>query len=161
MNNSIANQILTVKKIRESILKIVDSLTEDQFNFIPEGFNNNIIWNIAHLIAAQQGICYLRANQAPVVSIDFIQQYKPGTKPENRIEKEEIDTILKIFISTIDQLEKDMEVNKLQEYTAWTSRYGVSLNSIEEAIHFLPFHEGSHFGYILALKRIQGIPTNL
>ncbi|EDM34259.1 hypothetical protein PBAL39_17529 [Pedobacter sp. BAL39] len=161
MTDTISNQILTVKKIRQTILKLVEGLTEEQLNFIPEGFNNNIIWNVGHLIAAQQGICYLRAGQPPLVSMEFIENYKPGSKPSGPISKEKIDYIFAHFISTIEQLELDVTAKKFDNYSAWTSRYGVALNSMDEAIYFLPFHEGSHFGYLLALKRIQGIPSTL
>jgi len=34
-----------------------------------------------------------------------------------------------------------------------TTRYGVTLSNIEEAIRFVPFHDGLHTGCIMALKR--------
>jgi len=30
----------------------------EQLNKIPEGFNNNLIWNIAHCVVTQQLLCY-------------------------------------------------------------------------------------------------------
>ena len=60
-------QIEIIKKTRVSLLELVKDLSTEQLNKIPDGFNNNIIWNLAHMIAAQQGVCYVRAGLAPVV----------------------------------------------------------------------------------------------
>ena len=40
------------------MLGSISSLSPRQLNEIPPGFNNNIIWNLAYLIACQQGVCY-------------------------------------------------------------------------------------------------------
>jgi len=36
-------------KTRAIVLHYIDGLTLEQLHVIPEGFNNNIAWNIAHL----------------------------------------------------------------------------------------------------------------
>jgi hypothetical protein len=54
------NKIDKIKKIRGFLLEQIADLTNEQLNTIPNGFHNNIIWNLIHSICAQQGICYLR-----------------------------------------------------------------------------------------------------
>ena len=39
------------------------------------------------------------------------------------------------------------------KFKPWDKRYGMKLNSIDDAINFIPFHEG-HIGYIMALKKL-------
>jgi hypothetical protein len=51
------HQIENIKTLRTTLLTLVENLTINQLNEVPEGFNNNIIWNLAHLTAAQQGVC--------------------------------------------------------------------------------------------------------
>ncbi len=48
------NKIEKIKKTRRFLLNLVSELSTDQLNEIPPDFNNNIIWNMGHLIAAQQ-----------------------------------------------------------------------------------------------------------
>ena len=60
---------------RKLILDTISNLTIDQVNKIPEGFNNNIIWNLGHMIASQQGLCYKRTGTALRVSDDFFKTY--------------------------------------------------------------------------------------
>jgi hypothetical protein len=149
-------QIETVKTLREFLLTNVKDLTTEQLNKIPEGFGNNIIWNLAHLTAAQQSICYIRAGLAAPLGEDFVNTYKPGTKPEKFVDTAEIAYIKQLLFSTLDQLETDYNNNIFTGYTAVTTRYGVALNNIDDGINFLPFHEGYHMGVIMGLKRLVG-----
>ncbi len=41
-----------IKKARYYLLDGIKDLSADQLNQIPEGFNNNILWNLAHMVAA-------------------------------------------------------------------------------------------------------------
>jgi len=142
-----------IKQPRKFILNQVEGLTTEQLNHIPTGFNNNLIWNLAHLISGQQGICYTRAGLPHVVEDKYYTPFRPDTKPERFIDTEEITHIKELFLSSIDRLEADMQANIFTNYPAWLSRYGTTINSFNEAMEFLPFHEGLHCGYIMALKR--------
>jgi hypothetical protein len=143
----------TTKTLRASAIKLVEGLCIEQLNKVPTGFNNNIIWNLGHMVAAQQGICYKRSGVETRIEESFFERYKPGTKPEEHVNEAEIEEIKMLLVSTIDQLESDYNKDIFKEYPAFTTRYGVELASIEDAIDFLPFHEGFHMGYIIALKR--------
>ncbi|MNR10508.1 DinB superfamily protein [compost metagenome] len=147
-------QIITLRKLRSAILKSVEQLNTEQLNRIPEGFNNNIIWNVAHLIASQQNLCYLKSGQEALVPDSFIQSYKPGSKPERPVSAEEIEHIKALLISTTAQLETDLNTPKFDQYSAWVNSYGLELNNIKDIINYLPLHESMHLGYIMALKRV-------
>ena len=147
-------QVESLKATRKFLLNLISDLTVDELNKIPSGFNNNIIWNLAHLIASQQGVCYKRAGLDMVVEESFFEAYKPNTKPECFVESQEIEVIKGMFISTIDMFESDLRKGIFEIYPSWTTRYGVELKNIGDTLTFLPFHEGLHYGYIMALKRV-------
>lgn len=147
-------QIETIRKTRTALLNLIQDLTVEELNEIPAGFNNNIIWNVAHLIAAQQGVCYFRAGLPLKIENAFFLAYKPESKPEQFVDAGEVEKIKEILFSTLDQLETDYQDHIFTNYTPWTTRYGVDIKNIAEAISFLPFHEGIHLGYIMALKRV-------
>jgi hypothetical protein len=148
------NQIENIRKIRTSLLGSLNGLSTEQFNKILDGFGNNIIWNLAHLVAAQQSICYKRAGLEAPLGDDFINTYKPGTKPEKFVDNAGIEEIKQLLFSTLDQLEADYNDSIFKEYTAVTTRYGVELNNIDDGISFLPFHEGYHMGAVMGLKKL-------
>ena len=147
-------QIEIIKMPRLGILEQVKDLSIEQLNKIPTGFNNNIIWNLGHVIAAQQGVCYRRAGVETVVSADFMNTYGGGSKPESFLGEDQLQLIGELYTSTLDQFVIDYNNNLFANYTAWTTRYGVNLNSIDDVIQFLPFHEGLHIGGIMAMKRV-------
>lgn len=143
-----------LKNPRKLILEILKDYTIEQLNKIPEGFNNNIIWNLGHMIASQQGLCYKRAGLEAVVSEDFFNTYKSGSKPERSISQEEYDELKELFFTTLDKLEDDYKAGIFGNYTPVMTRYNVEISSVDEAIGFLPFHDGLHIGYIMSLKKL-------
>jgi hypothetical protein len=143
--------------IREPRIKIIEALSDltiEQLNKVPAGFNNNIIWNLGHMVATQQGICYKRAGLDTVVDEAFFEAYKPGTKPEVFLGKDEFEKISKLMLTTLSQLEADVQTDMFVNYTSFVTRYGAQLSSINDALGFLPFHEGLHIGAIVALKKL-------
>ncbi|GAO43145.1 DinB family protein [Flavihumibacter petaseus] len=153
------NSINKIRQVRLFILRQLDGLSNEQLNRIPEGFNNNIIWNIAHLICAGQGLSYLRSGLPATVDQKYIVPFRTGTKPEGIIADAETDTIKELFINSIDDMERDYNNSIFQQQTYTPSEgiqkgYGITLSNIDDALDFLLYHEGLHSGQILALKRL-------
>ena len=140
-------------KLRQNILAVVDGLTLDELNEVPKGFNNNIIWNLAHMVAAQQGVCYRRAGLPMLLEEKFLSEFMPGTKPEKFYDQDFVDQTKQNLLKTIDQFDEDLKNQAFGNYEIWTTRYGVEIKNIEDMLQFLFFHEGLHSGYIMALKR--------
>ena len=147
-------EIEQLKRTRLFLLDLIKGLTPEQLNKIPEGFNNNVIWNLGHLFTVQQKICYLRAGLDPIIDAQSFSDYKPQTKPDKKIEEEEINRIKNAFISIIDTLQTDYDKNIFLNYQPFLVPYGFEVTNIDEAINFMLFHEGLHIGYIMALKRV-------
>ena len=82
-------QIAVIQLTQNNLVKILDSVTEEQFNKIPVGYSNNLIWNFAHILAAFQVLCYSRAGLPLRLEESFINKYKIGTKPESTVSMEE------------------------------------------------------------------------
>jgi hypothetical protein len=111
-----------IKMPRLLLLEAIEGLTLDQLNKIPAGFNNNIMWNLGHMVAAQQGICYKRAGVTPIIDDEFWNTFMPGSKPERLFDEPDFNKIKAFFISTIDQLEIDLDTNLFSSYTPVTTR---------------------------------------
>lgn len=147
-------QIERIKKIRAFLIDSISDLSADQLNEIPAGFNNNIVWNLGHLVAVQQGVCYVRAGVKPMVDEKYVNLYTRGTKPEQPVTGGEAEIIKKLLISSLDLFDADYQNNMFANYPLWTTRYGVELSNIDDALQFLLFHEGLHSGFVTALKNL-------
>jgi hypothetical protein len=150
MNKHIEN----ISKARTWLLEQIKDLSTDQLNQVPPGFNNNIIWNLGHMVVAQQGLCYARAGLKPVLEENFMGAYKPGTKPSGLVSETAINEIRLLLQSTLHQLDLDVQENIFSGYTAFTTRYGAAINNIDDAIQFVMYHEGLHSGIVLSLLKI-------
>jgi hypothetical protein len=87
-------QFNILRKGRALVLKFIDGLTLEQLHTIPEGFSNNIAWNIAHLVVTQQLLIYRMSGKDCLVSDELIDAYKKGTKPITQFTQEEFDEVL-------------------------------------------------------------------
>lgn len=147
-------QFNILRKARELALKRIEGLTLEQLHTIPEGFNNNIAWNIAHIVVTQQLLNYRMSGNDCLISDELIDAYRKGTKPDVAFTQEEFDEVLELLIGLPNTLEEDYNAGIFTEYEKYTTSTGFVLDSIETAISFNNFHEGMHFGVIMSLTKL-------
>ncbi|HIC32231.1 MAG: DinB family protein [Flavobacteriaceae bacterium] len=143
----------TTLKSRKFLKDLLENLTLEQLNKVPEGFNNNIIWNVAHTIVTQQLLVYKLSAMPMIVSDELVEMYRKGTKVERDVTQAEVDLIKGLLFSTIEKTKEDYENRIFQTYHEYTVTTKNTLTNVDEAIAFNNFHEGIHLGYVLALKR--------
>ncbi len=147
-------QIEILKKSRLLILKVIENLSIEQLNKIPEGFNNNIAWNIAHLMVTQQLLCYKLSGLNCLISNEMIGKFQKGTSPNQFISMEEFSTIKELFLQLPNTFEEDFLQGIFKNYTNYTTSVDVTLSSLSDAVIFNLLHEGIHLGIILQLKKL-------
>jgi hypothetical protein len=143
-----------IRQVNNTFVKLLDSLSVEQVNKIPDGFNNSIIWNFAHLLAVQQAVFYRLSDLQPTIDPVFIATYKSGTKPEKYIDENEIKNIKEMFADAINAFEEDYKNGMFKEYKTYPTSMGVVLTNIDDAIQFSTVHDGLHLGYARALRRL-------
>lgn len=143
-----------LKNIRNIFDKIIENNTLEDLNKIPKGFNNNIIWNIGHIIVSEQLLAYKLSGLESTLSDDMINKYRKDSKPENNLTQDAVNEIKGLLFSTIEKTESDYDAGVFKTYNAYTvSTTGNTLNNIDEALQFIAIHEGLHYGYVLALLK--------
>lgn len=148
------NSVFEVQKtIREILLKILDNHSLEQLNKIPTGYSNNLIWNIAHCVSTQQLLVYKLSGLPMMVSEDFINKYRKGTKPEGDVSQEEVNEIRTLLSTTLEQVQKDFDNGIFQNYTEYTTSMGYTLKNINGALEFNNYHEGIHTGIIMSIRK--------
>lgn len=147
-------QFEILRKGRVLMLKSIEALSIEQLNKIPVGFNNNIAWNIAHLVVTQQVLCYKFSGLNCLISDELIDNFKKGSVPSYTLSDEELSTIKELFLQLPEKLEENYKAGIFKNYNEYTTSVDIALNSIENAIEFNNFHEGIHLGIILQLKKL-------
>tara|TARA_B100000795_G_scaffold124002_1_gene92482 strand:- start:7599 stop:8090 length:492 start_codon:yes stop_codon:yes gene_type:complete len=146
-------QFDVLRKSRELILKELEGLTLDQIHKIPEGFKNNIAWNVGHVVATQQVLHYKMSGLNCLCPDDLITNCKKGTTPTKTFTEEEFDEVKELLMGLPDTLEEDFEAGIFENFDEYLTSTGLVLDSLETAITFNNFHEGIHYGIIRAIKK--------
>ncbi|MFY0687244.1 MAG: DinB family protein [Cyclobacteriaceae bacterium] len=148
------SQIELLRTTRHNIISVMDACSTEQLFSIPGPFNNHILWNAMHLIATQQLLVYKNSNTAFAIDSSIVEQFKKGTAPDSTNDSSLIDSTKKQLISTLDQMLNDYNNGIFGAYNAITTSYGVTINTVEEAITFLNLHESMHLGQIKMLSKL-------
>ncbi len=132
--------------------------TPKEFLFtIPDGFRNNIWWNIAHVLATQQILVYRWSGLASRIDEDWIDSYKKGTMPAQEAGTENVDWLADVLITSIDEIREDYHRGLFLDYQEYTTSTKTTLSTVEDAIAFNIFHEGYHLGAVVSLQKVLGI----
>ena len=145
--------ISTIIESRKLFRQLIEGLTIEEINKVPEGFNNNIIWNFGHVIVSQQILCYKLAALPLKIDPSYLLKYSKGTMPETFFDEAELEFLKTQSVLLIEHLIEDMNANLFNNYTPYTTSFNVSLTSVDDAVKFLTMHEGLHLGYAMAIKR--------
>lgn len=141
------------RQVRKNLLEILQTLKRDDLLTIPDGFNNNIYWNIAHTVATQQLLCYYLSGNAFRIDTYWIETYKKGTLPNLDVAPSEIEDLAFLLTETSKILMKDFDADFFIDYTPYSTSFGLDLKNIQDAIIFNNMHESLHLGYAMAQKR--------
>ncbi len=141
------------KTSRNLYLEYFDKYTIDQLNVIPKGFNNNLIWNIGHIIVAQQGLIYKGSGLNGYISDELFKLYKPGTIPTGQTTETEIEELKTFLISLIEKTETDFYNGEFITYNERMTGTGFHLGSLIDAFQFNNYHEGLHLGHMMGIRK--------
>ncbi len=146
-------QFEILKTTRVNIVKLLEGLTLAQVNTIPEGFRNNILWNAGHNVVVQGMLCYGLSGNALPFSDVMRDKYKKGTVP-SAFSQADLDAVLELLVTLPIKMEEDYNSGVFNEYKPYETSYGITLSTIEEAISFNNLHDGLHFGYMMAIRKL-------
>ena len=139
---------------RTNFTKLVSGMSIEQLNTIPHPFRNNIIWNLGHIIASQQILCYHLSKLPFTLDVELINQYKKGTVPPDYVDEDTVQFLIKAATETIERMQSDYESGIFTQFEPYTTAFGAHLLSIEDGIKFMSIHDGIHLGYALALRKL-------
>ena len=125
----------------------------EQLNTIPEGFSNNLIWNIGHIVVVQQMLVYKLSGLPMMVSDEMVEKYKRGTKPVQDATQADVDEIQSLLFETIDQTQADFDSKIFMNFQEFTTMTGFTIKSAEDAISFNVYHEAVHTGVMMSIRK--------
>ena len=146
------------RQIRTSIVAAVEGLSARQLHAMPTGFDNNVAWNLGHILVVQQRLLYGTSGLPLSVSEEMIPLYLPNTSPADWETEPDAEALVPMLMAQQEQLEADYEngLFSTRQFKEFRTRSGLTLNDIDSALVFNTYHEAQHFGFIQALINLVG-----
>jgi hypothetical protein len=138
---------------RQHMLTFFDNYTLEQLNKIPEGFSNNLIWNLGHVIVAQQSLYYKISGLETSLSPEFTEAYKPGSRPTGQTTQDEVDEIKALMMELLHKTKEDYKNGLFKIFNPRKTLTGFQLDTLEDAIEFNNYHEAMHYGMMLNIRK--------
>ena len=138
---------------RKIVSQFLDYYSLEQLNKIPEGYKNNLIWNIAHIVVTQQLLVYKFSGLPMMVSDELVQKYMKGTKPELDATQADVDNIKSLLLETVDKTEIDFNNDVFKNYQEYPTSTGFIIKTVEDGMAFNYFHEGLHIGIMMGIRK--------
>ena len=143
----------TLGAARGYFLQTIKDLNEEQLLEVPEGFNNNVLWNVGHIVHTHCGLTYGPCGADSPIPDSFVDLFKGGSSPSDWSETPSIDEVMGLFKSQGEQFQKDYAAGKFENYNKVELFDGYALENIDEALGFNIFHEGVHIGMVVRLVK--------
>ncbi len=138
---------------RKLYTEYFDKYSLEQLNKIPLGFNNNLIWNIGHIVVAQQSLIYRLSNLEMYITEDLFNLYKPGSRPTQNTTQEEVNTLRDFLFLLIEKTKTDFNAGKFVTFNERMIGTGFLLTTLQDAFEFNNYHEGMHLGIMMSLRK--------
>lgn len=138
---------------RNVYAKFLEKYTLEQLNTIPEGFSNNLVWNLGHIIVVQQALVYRLSGVPMYISDELFETYRNGSKPTGTTTQAEVDELKSLLFSLLEKTKEDYAAGKFVSYTEYTTGTGFHLASTQEAMEFNNYHEAMHLGFMMNIRK--------
>lgn len=135
---------------REETLRLVEGVSEEEAEIIPEGFHNNIRWNLGHIYLDQYLWIESFVQEISDNTIKLNEWFGFGTSPTNFTEETPNLSELKELLQGQPEQIKEKYGHRLEEEFPPTE---MGMYTIEQVLMRTVFHEGLHIGAIQYLKR--------
>ncbi len=135
---------------RMRLVKVVKDLTQEQWFAQPDGFVNNVAWNVGHLVIAQQYLCYGRLGLELAFENGLSKKFGGGTSPADWDAQPDTDELTRLLTELPEQLSADVAAGKFDSYVMpepVEGRFPPAKTALHSFI-FNQYHEGLHAGTI-------------
>ncbi|HEY8911509.1 MAG TPA: DinB family protein [Desulfosporosinus sp.] len=146
-----------LKVIRSNTINAVKELSESQADSVPEGFNNNIRWNLGHIYLVQEKFAFAFIPQPMHMPLGFTELFGRDTRPsEWKAQPPILPELIKLLEDQTSRIKEKLD-NRLDEAVEnpFTMPSGLTLKTIGEFLTFSMYHEGIHVQTIKMLKRFS------
>ena len=155
MSNTKQASVDVLNSTRRSIYKALEDCSQEEWLIIPEGFKNNIAWNVGHIIIAQQGLVYTRCGLKNHIDGNMFGMYRPGSNPRDWESNPDKAELIDQLMSLGEKMDEDVKAGLFDgDMPEEPVPHMPPAESVTHAMIGNNVHEGMHFATIAKLKQL-------
>jgi len=139
---------------RNRLYQLIETCNDETLFKIPEGFNNNVIWQIGHCITSQQRHMYMRSGLPMYITNEFMESFKIGSSPGSWKTIPDVHEVKRLLIETVNHLESDLESRLFINYEPFELPIGFQVKNHIHALQAANYHEAEHSGRIFTYLKL-------
>ena len=155
--SDLKQELFLMNELRTWNQSQLTGLSVEQLTAIPQGFNNNILWNVGHLLHYQIEFTYsLSGAKSPLpesIAEKMGAWFGNSTSPKNWTEQPDSTLIIEHFKSIGDRLVADHAKGVFAGFKPIKPFGNLQWDTLQHALIFHLAHEGMHMASIGALKK--------
>ncbi|GED53373.1 DinB family protein [Brevibacillus borstelensis] len=139
--------------VRSLTLATLQATKEEQADIVPEGFSNNIRWNIGHVLFTQDALLY--GGKAPHLPESYAALFGPGTKPADwQGELPTLETLNQQLAEQTERIKKEF-ADRFEEKlpSPFNLRGKAEIDTFGGMFLFSLYHEGMHASTVTLLRK--------
>ncbi|NGZ74739.1 DinB family protein [Saccharibacillus alkalitolerans] len=140
-------------RVQGVILKYAENVSEEARTVVPEGFNNNLHWQLGHIITVSDRVVNGLSGRQPLLPAAYTTFFAPGTKPADWQGEPPAWEELIEAIRELPQRFRDAYADKLDEPLANTDNFAKA-ETLGDLVMLNVGHMNQHAGMINAMTRV-------
>ena len=149
----------TFRITRYHMMCELEGLNNAQFLMIPPGREDNILWNVGHLLCSLARLTYVFSGHPLPIPEEYLGLFGKNTNALQWDMPPDVEGVMGLFTTLPEKIEADYLAGTFAEYKPLPIVPDDDIATVEEAIAFHCFHEGLHIGKVLTLKEAMGLPV--
>lgn len=144
-----------INSVRQKAIALISETSPEDLNRIPDGFNNNIIWNFGHLVVSGYSLVFKTTQVDPGFVIPLQDKYRKGSRPNGPATREEVEELIRLSDAFTQAVKEALDAGRFRQITAYTTdTFGIPVTTIEDMIITVAAHDTLHWQTMRDYARI-------
>ncbi|WP_349408952.1 DinB family protein [Pseudalkalibacillus sp. SCS-8] len=138
---------------RKFLMMGAEHITEENADIIPEGFPNNLRWQLGHILVSVEYLVFHQAGEKMNLPEGYAEMFSRGTSPKDwTTEPPKVDVLKAQLSEQMGRVRATFD-GRLDEKLPEPFKGGpFEFHTVGEMLLFALFHESEHIGCIKGLK---------
>jgi hypothetical protein len=141
--------------IRNNTIKFGETVEGGALQEVPNGFNNNILWNLGHLIVATENLLFKASGRETHHPEGYEEAFGGGTSPKTwTAEPATKNEVLSHLVEQSKRISTTFEGHVGDALPKELTIAGIEMKTVRDLLEFTMIHETMHFTTIRLYNKI-------